>query len=68
MASLVVNDGKVLLPRSLAMALGGGDAKTTLASNQVQAQERLNAEKAQAEEVIRKERLAQQAQAQRCPP
>ncbi len=62
--TVVVNDGKVLLPRSLAMALGGGDAKTTLASNQVQAQERLNAEKAQAEEVIRKQRLAQQAQAQ----
>jgi hypothetical protein len=66
--TLVVNDGNVLLPRSLAMAFGGGDdAKIASVKSQAQAKaealERMNAEKARIEEAQRKERLTQQAQA-----
>jgi hypothetical protein len=61
--TVVVNDGKVLLPRSLAMALGGHDAKATSLASQAQAQARLGAEKALAEDAQGKERLAQQIQA-----
>ncbi len=61
--TVVINDGKALLPRSLAMALGGDGAKATPLNNQAQAQNRLNADKALTEEALRKERLAQQTQA-----
>jgi hypothetical protein len=62
--TVVVDNGNVLLPRSLAMALGSETSKSTLASQQDKEQERLNADRLLAEEKQRKERLLLQAQAQ----
>ncbi len=62
--TVVVDNGNVLLPRSLAVAMGSDTSKTTLASQQDKEQERLNAERLLAEEKQRKERLLLQAQAQ----
>lgn len=62
--TVVVDNGKVLLPRSLAMALGtGGGTQTTGAASPSQMQERLNAEKRQVEEKYLQERLLLQSQA-----
>lgn len=61
--TMVVDDGNVLLPRSFAMALGRDASKTTLAAQQDKEQDRLSADRLEAEEKQRKERLFLQAQA-----
>jgi len=61
--TVVVDNGNVLLPRSLAMALGSDASKTTLADQQDKEQDRLNANRLLAEEKQRRERLLLQAQA-----
>lgn len=63
--TVVVNNGNVLLPKRLAMALGASDAAQSLATAQARELELKNAERLVAQEALRKEKILFDEQAKK---
>ncbi len=62
---VVIDNGNVLVPKNLAMALGRSDQGTTLAAQQALEQEQKNSARLMAQETERQEKARLDAQAQR---
>ena len=63
--TVVVNNGNVLLPKNLALALGRAESRIAIATNQVKEQELKNAERLLAQEAQRKEKALLDEQAKK---